>query len=294
MSTWEGKSRGNKLGYAIFVAILRHLGVKPAYLLLRFIAFYYFITLYQSSANLYYLYRHRLKFSRVKALLGIYKNYYRLGQNIIDKVVVMSGLPHTFTFDFDGEEHLAEMVRRGTGGILISGHIGNWEIPGHFLNKFNVPINIVMYDAEREQIKEYLDEITGGRTVKVIAIKNDLSHIFQISQALNQGELVCMHADRFMPGNRTLLLDFLGKPAPFPLGPFLIASSLGAPVSYVFGIKETDRHYHLFGSPLKFFPKTKDEAQLRSIMQEYVQALEQKVKQYPYHWFNYHNFWANP
>ncbi len=292
MSSWEGKSKGNKLGYSIFVIVLRNFGVKPAYLLLRIISFYYFLTLFESSKNIYCLYRHRLGFSRFKSVISIYKNYYRLGQNIIDKVVVMANIPNKFTYDFDGEENLVKIIQGGKGGILISGHIGNWEIPGHFLNKFNVPINILLLDAEHAQIKDYLENVTGGRVVKVIVIKNDMSHIYQIGDALANGELICMHADRFLSGNRTLRFNFLGREAQFPVGPFILASTFGVPVSYVFGIKETDTHYHLFGSPVKIFPKSKDDAALRQNMQEYVDTFEKMVLQYPHHWFNYHDFWA--
>ena len=69
----------------------------------------------------------------------------------------MSGIPNRFTFNFDGEENLRKMVELGKGGLLLSAHIGNWEIAGHLLKRLNTKINIVMFDGEVQQIKAYLD-----------------------------------------------------------------------------------------------------------------------------------------
>lgn len=198
MSLWQGKSKGNKAGYQVFVWILKTFGVQPAYLLLRFVAFYYFLFSYKASRQIYSLYRTRLGFNRVKAIAKIYTNYYLLGQCIIDKVVVMSGIPNQFTYNFDGEENLTEIAALQHGGILLSAHIGNWDIAGHFLKRLDATINILMFDGEQKQIKEYLASVTGKKFINIIFIKDDLSHIYEISDALKKNELVCMHADRFL------------------------------------------------------------------------------------------------
>src|SRR5690606_38792 len=131
MPQWQGKSRGNRLGYSIFVYIIKNFGVRPAYLLLRFVAFYYFIFSWSSSRHIYAYFRHRHKFPVLRALSGIYSNYYVFGQTILDKVVVMAGIENRFTYNFDGETFLQKMVEQGRGGILLSGHVGNWEVAGH-------------------------------------------------------------------------------------------------------------------------------------------------------------------
>ena len=64
-----------------------------------------------------------------------------------------------------------------------------------------------MFDGEQEQIKEYLASVTGKKMVNIIFIKNDLSHIYEISDAFTNNELVCMHADRFVEGNKTLEIN---------------------------------------------------------------------------------------
>ncbi len=291
MSSWQGRSKGTPLGYRIFVWVLKTFGVLPAYFLLRFVALYYFFFSYKASRQIYLLYRRKLGYSSIASICKVYRNYYLLGQSIIDKVVVMSGINNSFTFDFDGEENLRNIATMQKGGILLSAHIGNWDVAGHLFTRLETPINIVLYDGEDEQIKKYLEGITGKSKINVIVIKNDLSHIYAISNAFANNELVCMHADRFMPGNKTLTQIFLGTGARFPLGPFLLAATFKVPVSFVFAVKETKLHYHFFATAIKDYTSFAKDVQIQEMLQDFAAEMESKLKQYPEQWFNYYNFW---
>ena len=294
MPQWEGKSKGNKLGYSIFVFVCRTFGVLPAYVLLRFVALYYFLFSWSSSQHIYRYFHFRLGYGFVRSLLSIYRNYYIFGQTLLDKIIVMAGIENKFTYDFDGEENLRKIVAAGKGGILLSAHVGNWEAAGHLLRRLNTRINVVMFDAEHEQIKQYLDEVTGGRNFNVVVIKNDMSHVYAISEALGRNELICLHADRFLEGNKTIKKQFLGKEAEFSTGPFLLAASFQVPVSIVFAFKESSTHYHFYGSPLMERSEIREKKEFTDrLANTYVNELEQKIKLYPEQWFNYYNFWAN-
>ena len=291
MSLWQGKSKGTPLGYRIFVWVLKNFGVLPAYFLLRFVVLYYFLFSFKASREIYDLYHHKLGYGRLNAISKLYKNYYLLGQSIIDKVVVMSGIKNKFSFDFDGEENLRKITGLQRGGMLLSAHIGNWDVAGHLFKRLETRINIVLYDGEHEQIKEYLERVTGKRNVNIIVIKNDLSHIYAISDAFTNNELVCMHADRFIEGNKTLAADFLGETARFPMGPFLLASKFKVPVSFVFAVKENKLHYHFFASEIKEYTNPDKDAVMQEMLNDYTAEMEKKLKQYPEQWFNYYNFW---
>ncbi|MFZ6011549.1 MAG: lipid A biosynthesis acyltransferase [Bacteroidota bacterium] len=293
MPQWKGKSKGNKLGYSIFVWICRTFGVKPAYLLLRFVAFYYFLFSPSSTRHIYEYFRKRLAYSSFQSRIKVYQNYYVFGQTLLDKIIVMAGIENKFTYDFDGEDNLRKIVALGKGGILLSGHVGNWEAAGHLLRRLNTCINVVMFDGEHERIKHYLDQVTGGRNFNVIVIRNDLSHVYAIGEALAKNELICLHADRFLEGNKTIGRRFLGDYALFPIGPFALAASFKVPVSIVFAFKETATHYHFYGSPLLERGPQEPKAEFSDRMvNTFVNELEQKVKMYPEQWFNYYNFWA--
>lgn len=291
MPSWQGKSKGTTFGYSIFVAVIKKFGVRPAYALLAVVAFYYFLFSFKTSKIIYGFYRKRLRYGRFSSLLKLYRNYYRLGQTLIDKIAIMSGAAVNFTFNFDGEENLRQITALQKGGLLLSAHIGNWEIAGYLLKRLNTRINIVMFDGEHQKIKEYLKSVTGETTAKIIVIKNDLSHIFEINEALKNNELVCMHADRFVEGNKTIETDFLGSPAKFPLGPFLLAAKFRVPVAFVFALKETTFHYHFFSTEAKDYSMYEKDESVAQMLKGFAKAMEEKVKTYPEQWFNYYDFW---
>lgn len=290
MADWEGKSKGNKAGYGIFISILKRMGVLPAYCLLFFVAAYYYLFSWKSSKAVWYYFRKRLKFSFFSSLIKLYSNYFWFGQAIIDRIVMMAGIRNRFTFNFDGEEHLHNMVKQGKGGLLLSAHLGNWEIAGHLLKRLNTRINIVMFDGEHQQLKEYLESTTGQRNAHIIVIKDNLSHIYEIMEALNKNELVCMHSDRFLPGNKTLTTAFLGKQARFPQGPFALASRLSVPVSFVFALKESLFHYHFFATEAVEH-KSSERPQPEAVLLQFVATMTDKVQRYPSQWYNYYDFW---
>ena len=292
MSTWDGKTRGGLTGYRIFVSILKTAGLKPAYFLLRFVAFYYFLFSRSSNKHIKYYFSQILGYRKWKTIKSIYRNYFLLGQVLIDKVAVMSGMGKHFTYDWDGEEHLLNMDE---GGLLISAHIGSWEIAGNFLYRVKKRFNIVMYDEEHQKVKDYLEEVMVEKNLHVIPIKDDLSHIMAIKQALENKELVAIHADRFVEGSKTITYPLLGKEALFPEGPFYLAARFRSPVSYVFAVKETSRHYHFFATPARKYEHAparaiKDE-HLLTIIKDYICEIERILDSHPLQWFNYHRFW---
>ena len=84
----------------------------------------------------------------------------------------MSGLPNKFTFNFDGEEYLRDMAAGGKRRHADQCTYRNWEIAGFgLLKRLDTKINIVMFDGEHKQIKEYLDKIVGDRHVNIIVVK---------------------------------------------------------------------------------------------------------------------------
>jgi predicted LPLAT superfamily acyltransferase len=292
MARWQGKSKGTTSGYRIFIMLLRTTGISGAYLLLRFVAGYYFLFSYKTSKPIYRFYRDKIKLSAFDSVKKIYRNYFLLGQSIIDKVAIMSGIKTGFTFDFDGENYLREMTAEGKGGLLLSGHLGNWEAAGQLLRRLNTTINIVMYDGEDARIKEYIESVTGTRSFNVIYIRSDLSHIYEITKALSENQLICMHADRFLPETKTVSCNFFGIPARFPEGPFLLALKLRSPVAYVYAFKEQSRHYHFYSTPVKQFDSNNGDS-VHSIAVDYASHLETMARKYPEQWFNYYNFWQN-
>ena len=289
--SWQGKSKGKPLGYRIFVMVLRRGGVIPAYVLLRFVTFYYLIFSRKSTRHIFSYFRLRHGYGVVKSVFKVYQNYNLLGQALIDKTVIIAGIPNKFTFNCDGIENLHQIAALKKGGLLLSAHIGNFEVASHLLGEIDASINVVTFDGEDEGIKEYMESVTGKMAVKHIVIKDDMSHIFAISEALLNNELVCMPADRFMPGSKTVSLNFLGAEARFPVGPFMLASKFQVPVVFVAVAKESTLHYHFFASKIKEYLYLEKEDDMQHLLHDFVSYMEEKVKRYPEQWYNYYNFW---
>lgn len=289
-TAWEGRSRGTATGYKIFVWLLKKGGLKATYSLLHFVTAYYRWFVPAATKPLQYLYITRMGFDKKKSRRLIKKNIFIFGQTLIDKIAVLSQVSHKLKFTHEGIENIEKMVTDGKGGILLSAHLGNWEAAGHMLKRVNAPINIVMYDGEESQMKQYMGQFENKRSFNVILIKEDLSHIYEMSAALARNELICLHGDRFRPGNRTITHFFLGEDANFPAGPFILASKLKAPVSFVFAFKETNLDYHYYSFPAKVYDGRGKEG-METMLDEYVTTLEKMIKRYPEQWFNYYDFW---
>jgi predicted LPLAT superfamily acyltransferase len=285
---WKGKSRGTVLGYKIFVFFIKKVGLGSAYFILYFVAAYFCFFALSSSRSIYYYLNKRLKYPRFKSILKIFQSYYVFGQTIIDKVAISSGLRNKFTYEFDGVEHINETLRQKKGGILISAHLGNFEIAEHFFGELeeNAAISLLTTDIEHTEIKNYLDSVTSKSNIKFIFIKEDLSHIFQINAALARNEIVCITGDRYFEGSKYFTQDLLGQEAKFPSGPFMLASRLKVPVLFVYVMKETNTHYHLYARKAK--AKHRD---AKELLKEYTESVQWMLDKYPLQWFNYFDFW---
>ena len=285
---WEGKSRGTVLGYRIFVFCIKKLGIRPAYFLLYFVVLYFCLFSWKGTRSIYYYFRRRRGFPIIKSILSIYRSYYTFGQTIIDKVAISSGLRDKFSYDFDGVDKLNQVLAEKKGGLLISAHVGNFEIAQFFLNELeeNAPINLLTTDKEREAIKDYLDRISTKSQIKFILYEDDFSHIFEIGAALSRNELICITGDRYVKQTKFLEGDLLGKKAKFPAGPFIMGQKLNVPILFVYVMKESNLHYHLFARKVEA-----NAGDARSILAHYIESITWILKRYPYQWFNYFDFW---
>lgn len=289
MSHWDGKSKGTLLGYKIFVFLIQKLGVRIAYGLLIFVAFYYFIFFRRNFKSIFYYLNKRQGFSKVSSFFKVYQSYFVFGQTIIDKIAINAGLRDQFTYEFDGIENLKELLKAQNGGILISAHIGNFEISERFFSEldFDFQINQITVDQEVSVIKSYLESITNKSTIRYIYIKQDMSHVFEINEALSNNELICFTGDRYFEGSKVMKAQLLGEEATFPGGPFLLSSRLGVPVIFVYVMKEKNLHYHLYARKAEGLKHRN----AQSVLDSYTHSLEGMLQKYPLQWFNFFDFW---
>jgi len=291
MSGWDGASKGSLIGYKIFVFLIHNLGLRFAYFILLFVALYYFLFSWSSSKSIYYYLRKRRGFSVFKSIIGIYRSYYVFGQTLIDRLMISSGKKNRFTYEFDGIEKIQEVLKNGKGAVLISAHVGNFEISEYFFEDLNEELitNIVTTDLEKKKIKDYLQRLSLKSRMKYILISEDMSHIYEFNEALSKNEFICLTGDRYMPGSKYLESEFLGEKAHFPAGPFLIGSRLKVPVLFVYVMKDSSTHYHLYARVEEVEHRNE-----KALLESYISSISSIVDKYPYQWFNYFNFWNKP
>jgi predicted LPLAT superfamily acyltransferase len=295
-SQWDGQSKGKVLGFKIFVFFLNTFGLSPTYFFLRIVSTWYF---FFSKPNRHI--RDYLKtahgFSKWKAFWAVYKNNYLFGQTILDKVATMAGVKTNFKIIHENGHVLDKIAAMGKGGILISAHTGNWEIAGQGLNRLNIGFNILMYENEKANIKDYMNDVMKQKKIKIIAINEETkSHIIELHKAFSNNELLVMHGDRYREGTKTLTANFFGKPAKFPAGPFIMAAKFGVPLCIVFANKTDSHTYNFYSTEPIQVPRARGEKEVEAackfMLDRYVKELEARVRQFPHQWFNYYNFWA--
>jgi len=105
---------------------------------------------------------------------------------------------------------------------------------------------------------------------------------------------VTLLVDRARPGNEVALCDFLGKPAPFPVGPWQLAAALKVPVVLCFGLYRGGNRYDLYFEPFAdqlVLERTRREEHLREVAARFAARLEHFAHDAPYNWFNFYDFW---
>lgn len=287
-TAWDGKSRGSVLGYKIYVQVIKKLGLIPSYILLAFVVLYFCFFSRKNVRALFYYLHNRQKYSYGKSILHVYLGYYKFGQMLIDKISVAAGLGHRYTYEFDGKKHINHALDKKRGLLLISAHVGNFELAEFFFHnlKRETPVNLIVTDREHKDIRNYLSQFLRRTATQFILIEDDMSHIFKINAALARNEIVCISGDRYIDVANSLKHVFLGKEARFPTGPFILGSRLKAPVLFVYVMKEGLRHYHLYAREAQVMYRDNQD-----LFVQYIASLEGILSKYPLQWFNYYDFW---
>ena len=285
---WDGKSRGSVFGFKVFVFFIKNFGVNAAYALMHLPVPYFCLFSGKNVQGLRFYFRKRLGYSWFKSALSIYKTYYVFGQTLIDKIAISANLRDSYTFSYNGEHLIKDALAEQKGGLLISAHMGNFELAQYFfknrIDKTNV--SIVITDQDHKAIKDYLNKYLKKDETQFIIVKDDFSHIFEINAALAQNRLVCISGDRYLEGVKCIEGKLLNKTAKFPVGPFHLGSKLQVPVLFVYVFREPKKNYQLYAERVQVISKRPED-----LLQSYTESLEKMISKYPLQWFNFYNFW---
>ncbi|WP_085537185.1 LpxL/LpxP family acyltransferase [Massilibacteroides vaginae] len=295
-SNWKGKTRGGTFGYLFFIFLIKIFGIRAAYAFLTLVIIYFIPFAPKATRSVWSFARKRLGYGKCKSCWFLIRNYYLLGQTLIDKVAVGMGKTKAYQFDFgDNYDQFLQILNQPTGVILMGAHVGNWEIGAPFFDQYGKKMNVVMYDAEYQKIKQVLEQNKKEQNYKIIPVNQDsLAHVFEIKNALDKQEYICFQGDRFVEGSQTLESTFLNEKAAFPSGPYLLASKLRVPVVFFFAVREKGMKYKFRFVPAKDSDVKGKNSSAQYLLEQYTSVLEGLVKQYPEQWFNYYDFWKLP
>lgn len=292
---WSGKTRGGSFGYRFFIFLIDRLGVRFAYFFLAFVVIYFIPFAPKATAASWWYARNILQKNRIHSSIFLFANYYRFGQTLIDKVAVSAGKRDRYEFAFDESyPHFLELLNKESGAIMVSAHVGNWEIGAPFFDKYGKKMHIAMLDAEYQKIKEMLEQHSEGRNYNLLPLHetDGLLNILRSKEVLDRHEYICFQGDRFLENTVTAEIDFMGRKARFPIGPFLLASRLQVPVIFYFSMREPGMKYKFYFRIAEAVDKNADEKPETLLLKQYVKALEEIVQHYPSQWFNYYRFWG--
>lgn len=286
---WSGKSRGGRFGYQFFVYTIRLLGVRCAYCFLAFIVIYFIPFAPKATRAIWRYNRQRRGLGVFASIKELYCHYYVFGQTLIDKIAMRGGLAERYHYEFDNYTRFLEILNSGQGVVMIGAHIGCWEAGAGFFGTYGKKINIVMLDAEHQQIKDVLEENANEQNnYSIIALnQNIIDAMLQMKVALNNGEYICFNGDRYIGADNTAEVEFMGSKALFPRGLFQIAAKCRVPVVFYYSMRELNCTYRFIFEE----PQLERKITPESLLEQYAKSLEKIVAKYPRQWFNFYDFW---
>lgn len=289
--SWSGKTGGTQWMQRSLLWVYRLVGLRVMYAVMALIVPFYMLFAHEGYISTYRFFRSRMHYGIGKAFVYVYRNHFVFGQVILDRFAAYAG--RKFQLRMDGDDLFLEKAGGKDGFIMLSSHVGNYELAGYTLVSDRKPIKALVYGGETAAVMENRMRVLGYNNISLIPISDDLSHIFEMNNALANGEILSMSGDRVM-GGKTFECDFMGGKAKFPAGPFVMAVERNVKMLAVFVMKESVNSYHVVIRELSStiaYGKIAHKEEMRLLAQSFADELSSIVNEYPSQWFNYYNFW---
>lgn len=290
---WQGHTDGRPWMLRSLIVLFRRVPVQVLYGVMGVVVVFYMLFNRRGYRANRDFFRRRMGYGRWRTLRSVYASHYRFGQVILDRFAVYAG--RRFEVEIEHNEYYRELVTRPGGFIMVSSHVGNYELAGYTLHPEEKRFYALVYAGEKQTVMQNRARCFAGNNIEMIPVLRDMSHLFAANRALLDGDIVGMPGDRLFGSQKSVVCDFLGAPARFPLGPFALAVQREVPMLSIFVMKESAKRYRIFVRRIDTgdatLPKRRRmEASARS----FAAQLEQIVRRYPTQWFNYYDFWEQP
>jgi len=227
----------------------------------------------------------------------IISSYYKFARNWCD-IMLMTGLSGPKLQALVGRrgnsKPMDDALAAGTGAILVSPHLGNWELGGVALADEGYPVNVLTFREPDERFNTARERLRNERGIRFIYVDRDDSSPLAIVEAVNalrRNEVLAILGDRD-GSSQTIRIDFFGRPTNIPVGAAYLALASGAPVIPVFVLLEKGRYATIMEEPI-FFSGSYGQhgSAIRSGMERLLAVFERYIRAYPDQWYNYYEFW---
>ncbi len=218
---------------------------------------------------------------------------------ILDRVFMLARGENGFRLEIEGLEQMHQRLDEGGGMLLMGSHLGSFEALRMLSQRHDeVALRVVLDKKQAPALTALLDALAPdiGRGV-IDGSQDPASVVLAVGEAARQGHMVALLADRGHHGENMLRVPFLGRPAAFPVGPWMLAATLRIPVTLCFGLYLGGNRYKLvfesFADPRDLPRRARGEA-VAEFVRAYAQRLEHHARAHPYNWFNFYDFWHDP
>lgn len=292
-------------GIRLLFAVYRHCGRNALQLLLYpVVSYYWLINGAARRASRDYL--RRIAASSPNnpvhdTCLYSYRHFISFANAIIDKLAAWAGTLPLSDMHYEGRETLQTDLQQGRGALLFASHLGNVEICRMIAAQDpNIKINVLVHTRHAETFNQLLQLYNPASSLNLLQVSeiNAATAMF-LAEKIDGGELVIIAADRTPVSNnqRVVAVDFLGSPALFPQGPFILAGLLQCPVYCLFCLKLADNRFQVIFEPFSenlTLPRGRREQIIAQTAQHYAERLQHYCLKQPLQWFNFYDFWQMP
>jgi len=238
---------------------------------------------------------HRV-FEREPGWFTSLRHFACFAETLLDKTLAMSGRYPLDRLTVDGSEAIVENIAAGRGGLIITAHLGCLELMQASASlRAGLKINILVHTTHAESFNRILARLNPAAQVQLLQVSSfNAPTAMLLADRVAAGEWIAIAGDRIpISGDRVLRVSFLGKPAAFPAGPYLLASLLDCPVFLMACMHEGTGYrarVHKLADRINL-PRAQREQAMTTYAERFAHWIEERLRESPLDWFNFYAFW---